>query len=252
MQHHGTIQSHATRVGHDFIQHQDTIRHHRRVRVTQHIVQDIVECSLIKFLLVQMIHFQNAHHTRLPHVGVAILQRSAQRFTSVFNHLGQPQRTQCSKCQTPHHRIFVPAIFNQCVCTHLSQIWVGLSVVTKEEVHHLLNHQIPRLNRQHHLREQPRYVNSQCHVSYHLLHNVTLALFVLFGGKGAQQLTELVDFSLFGFGEVGIIAAGTTAAWCPSWPGCSRRTSDCALGHGSRSSGGRHVSAGWVYRCHCR
>ncbi len=202
VQHDGAVDGHAAVLRHELLQDEDAVGDDGRVGVHEHVVQAVDVAVPVQDLFVEVVQLENAHDGGFADVGVAVVQGAGEGFGDVLDHLGEAEGAQGPQGQAAHHRVVVVAVLGQGVGAHLRQVGVGRGVIAQKQVDHFLNHQIAGFDHQHHLREQPRDVDSQRHVRNHLFDNVAPALGVFFRREVAQEVAELVHFPLARFGEV--------------------------------------------------
>jgi hypothetical protein len=202
------VHGHAPLRQEHLVENHDAVRHHAAVGVADHVVQQVHEVRLLYHGGRQVVELQHAHHARLAHVGVHVRQRLAQRLGDVFDDGRQAQGAERAQRQPPHHWVLVVAVPVQRVDAHERHVRVLLSVLHQVQVHHFLHDDVLRLHAEHHLRKEPRHVNSQGHVRNDLFDGVALLLQILCRIDGPQQGPELRDLTFLRL-EVGA-AGGTT------------------------------------------
>mmetsp|Transcript_26135 Transcript_26135/g.61028 ORF Transcript_26135/g.61028 Transcript_26135/m.61028 type:complete len:721 (-) Transcript_26135:73-2235(-) len=218
MEHDGAVDGHAAVVspGHDLVEDQDAVGHDAGVGIAEHVVQGVDEVGPFKRLLIEVVHLERPHDGRLANVGVGVGEGSAERLVDVLDHLGKAEAAQTPEGQTADHGIVVAAVLLEGVGAHLGQLRIVAGVVAKEEVDHLLDDEIARLDGQHHLREEAADVDPQRHVRDDLLDDLALLPLVALDAEVAQEVAQLVDLSLARFREVrvrdGRPGAGRAAA----------------------------------------
>mmetsp|Transcript_90012 Transcript_90012/g.241335 ORF Transcript_90012/g.241335 Transcript_90012/m.241335 type:complete len:261 (+) Transcript_90012:1119-1901(+) len=174
----------------------DGIGHHVHIIVAQQPVHSVKDIPLSDHPRIHMKKLDATHHRCFPHISVDIGQPPSHRCLAVLENALQPQAAQRPQSQSPDGGIVISAILLQSIHRQNSKLSVLFSVVHQIQIDHLLLHQIRGVTCHDHVREEPGYIDTQCHVRNDLLDGIPLLLDVLVHGHTLEQLAQLIHLPL--------------------------------------------------------